>query len=173
MTDKVITVGPDGDFPTLSEALPRHESGWAIVLKPGEHLFSDPIVFTASMFLQSAEGEPAVLTGPLITFDMPPNVFVVVTNISFRCRIEIRGGSTVSFEACRLTYPGQAPAIVAVFDSSPTFRLCHFCDFAGVGVDYFGSKGGILTDCIFENVAEDPTRRNNRARPFIDHNTVK
>ncbi|OHT16796.1 hypothetical protein TRFO_12855 [Tritrichomonas foetus] len=173
MLEEPKKIGEGGDYETLEDALRNQQPGVSLSLPPGEQVFDEPVIINKSFALLSGSQEPAVIKAPLIKFDMEPSVFCVCTNVKFIGKIEIVNGSTVTFEDCHFYCEEECPAIVTVTDSSPTFRICHFHDFAGVGVNYFGTKGGIITDCTFENISGEMIMKNDNAKPFSDHNTKK
>ena len=166
-------VGPEGAYKTLEEALAKCTEKTALLMTPGEHACTGPIAITPAVTALQAENPGEVtIKAPTISFDLMPSAFLVVTNINFDGNVVISGGSTVSFEHCSFT-AHDGDAIVTVTDSSPNFRFCTFREFTGNGVSYNGSRGGIITDCTFENVKGESIVKTGQARPLTEHNTVK
>ena len=167
-------VGDDGDFQTLDEALKSEETGVTLLISSEkEHVFTDKLVINKSFALQSFDDNLATIKAPQIVFEMLPNVFCSCTKLKFIGQVEVIGGSTTSFELCHFYCNDEASSIVNVRDSSPTFRMCYFHDFNGAGVSYYGTRGGMIFDCVFENVSGEMIQCNDKARPMSEHNSKK
>jgi len=171
------TVGIDCDYPNLKEAMSKIEPGIHLLLKPGEHKFDETVLINKNVALQSDhEEEFATVMAPEILFDAGPEVFMVVTHVRFVGHVVISGGSTVCFEGCEFSSTNEEfNSILQVKSSAPTFRMCRFYDFSKHAIEYLESRGGICTDCIFENIRAtgDPIIKGPGAKPFHEHNKVK
>lgn len=177
MFEKQNTVGEGCDYATIEEALEKAPAGTHLLLKPGEYVFDHDIVFKTSFALQSDDDEKlATIIAPNIIFDMTPNIFTVISRVSFDGHVVLKSGATVSFECCNFTSKQtEENAICTVTASSPTFRFCTFSNFPKHAIEYCESRGGILTDCMFDGIkAEgDPIKINPPARPMHEHNKAK
>ena len=172
MFENAEIIGPEGKYKTIEEALTNCAEKTALLLSPGVYESHEPLSIPRALTLQAENPGDVTIKAPAIIFDLAPQVFIVVTNINFDGNVTISGGSTVSFEHCTFTAHDK-DAIVTVTDSSPNFRYCTFRDFPGVGVSYNGSRGGIITDCTFDGVKGEAIVKNQAARPFNEHNTIK
>ena len=174
MFSVVKSCGPDGDYQDLVIALKELPDGEALVLKKGGvYSFTEPLTFRRTIVLQPETEESITITAPLIKFDAPPKIFMVMNLINFVGKVEVTGGSTVTFDRCSFTCPSESNAIITVTDSSPNIRMCHFHDFPGYGLEYLNSKGGILTDCVFEKIGKDSFVKIGAAKPYHSNNKVQ
>lgn len=174
MFEKFKTCGPDGDYHDLITALRDIPENYGLALKKGiEYTYTEPIIINRSVAIQPAIEEPIKIIAPSFQFSAPSNAMVVANLIDFVGKVEITNGSTCSFDRCSFTCPEPGNAIMTVTDSTPNIRMCRFYDFPGYGVEYLNSKGGIITDCVFEKIGKDPINKVGEAKPYHQYNTVK
>ena len=177
MFEKQKTVGEGCDFATIPEALEKAEAGTHLLIKPGEYKYTENIVISKAIALQTDDDEKlATISAPEIIMDMDPSVFCVFSRVAFDGHLILKSGTTASFEACNFTSSNtDLNSIVTVTASSPTFRFCTFSNFPKHAIEYCESRGGICTDCTFVNIkAEgDPIKINPPAKPFHEHNHTK
>ena len=166
--------GPNGDYSDLLTAIKELPDGEGLVLKKGgTYSLTEPLILQRSIVIQPESEESITITAPIIKVDAPSNVLIVINLIHFIGKVEITGGTTVTFDRCSFTCPDEANAIIKVVDSSPNIRMCKFHDFPGFGLEYHNSKGGILTDCVFEKIGKEPISKIGEAKPYHSNNTVK
>ena len=177
MFEEDITVGPESDYLSLVEALDKVKSGVHLLLKPIEFKFEENLIIKKSFAIQSDHEEIlATIKAPNIIFDMTPDIFTVISHLRFDGHIIIKGGATINFEGCEFTSSIiEENSIVSVISSSPTFRMCKFYNFPKFAIEYLESRGGILTDSLFENiqVSGEPIFKGPGTKPHHEHNKTK
>ncbi|MFF8592447.1 right-handed parallel beta-helix repeat-containing protein [Streptomyces sp. NPDC015220] len=155
MARTTLTVGQDGEYPTIASALARARAGAVIRVGPGSYAESLTVRAQVSIVADGPPGsvEIAPRTGSALTLAADA---VLLTDLVLRGGEDdlpvvdaVRG--QVALDGCQVIGTGWT-ALLSRNTGSLAMRGCRVSNPTGAGVVETGSAGSVLEDCVLEDL---------------------